>query len=282
MAWLITGGKGYVGSHLIRALPEELRADCLCPRRAELNLSSWESVKQYFETHEISRIVHLAAALDSDPKNLFESNIIAPYLLLEAARSYKVEYFLMASTNNVYGDGPEDFREDDAYHPWTGNHYGISKMYGELAVRTLLEGTDTQWAIVRIGDIYGPKQKVGALLKAVVGNILGARPQRLYGEGDRTRDYIYIDDVAEGFRFVLENKLQGVYNLATGKGTNVREIVAIAESISPCGEDTVLVPVEKEDHSRVVLNVDKLAAAGFRAPTGFAEGLKKIVEEEKQ
>ena len=282
MAWLITGGNGYVGNHLLQSLPEELRENCLCPRRQELNLSSWESVSRYFMTHEISRIVHLAAALDSDPKNLFESNIIAPYLLLEAARTYQVEYFLMASTNNVYGDGPKDFKEDDPYRPWTGNHYGISKMYGELAVRKLLEGTGTKWAIVRIGDIYGPKQKVGALLKAVVGNILGAKPQRLYGEGDRTRDYIYIEDVAAGIAFVLANRLQGVYNLATGKGTNVREIVAIAESISPCKENTVLVPVEKEDHSRVVLNVSKLAEAGFRAETGFVDGLRKIVEEEKQ
>ncbi len=282
MAWLITGGNGYVGKHLVQSLPETIRNNCFFPGRQDLDLCNWNSVKQYFEAHSIQRIVHLAASLDNDPKSLFESNIYGLFLLLDASRIFRVEHFLMVSTNNVYGTGKNNFKENDFYCPDPENRYGISKMYGEMAVQMLLEKSGIPYAIVRLGDVFGPKQKVGALLKAVVGNILAQQSQKLYGDGDRTRDYIYVDDVAYGLRFVMENCLQGIYNLATGTGTNVREIIATAERISECKEKTICVPVEREDHSRVVLDVSKLATAGFRANTSFEQGLRAIIKEERK
>ena len=281
MAWLMTGGMGYVGEHLYRTMPEEMKLECLRPGRQELRLNSWESVRQFFEEHEVEQVIQLAAALDNDPNDLFESNIIGLYYLLQVVKEKHIKYFIMISGNNVYGERGAPFSEEDTYGPVPNNYYGISKMFGELAVRELLSGTDTQYAIVRIGDIYGPKQKTGALLKAVVGNILEGQPQKLYGEGERIRDYIYIDDVAEGLCFVFRNRLQGIYNLATGQGTSVREIVAIAEAISPSKEKTVHVQVDHEDRSCVVLDVRKLKEAGYSARITVEEGLKKIIAEEK-
>ncbi len=279
---LITGATGYVGSHFLKAIPEHLRRDCLSPSRQEMDLTNADSVKLYFKTHSIDRVLHLAAGVDNlNTESLFNSNITGLYNLLRECQLTGLDYFVFSSGNNVYGtDKPCPFAEQQSCCPDMENQYGITKYCGELMVADMLD--DSTYAIVRIGDIYGPNQKTGALIKAVVKNIVHAEPQRLYGQGDRTRDYIYIDDVVSGLQYILEKKLTGVYNLATGVGTDVREIIHIAETLSDCKSPTIPIPVEHEDHSKVVLDITKIKNAGWAAEVSFKEGLGRIVEEARR
>lgn len=276
---LVTGATGYVGRHFMQSLPDEVRCDCLAPSRQEFDLTDAASMQKYFKTHSIDRVLHLAAVVENkDPAALLSINIAGLYNLLKECRTSGVRYFAFASSNTVYGSTEKPpFPEIQHCFPDAENWYSISKYYGELMLADMLPAS--AYAIVRIGDIYGPNQKTGALLKAVVNNILEDQPQRLYGQGDRTRDYIYIDDVVNGLRFVLKNSLTGVYNLATGIGTNVREILGIAEQLSACKEPTIQVAVEKEDHSKIVLDTEKLKKSGWTAAIPFKEGLRRIVEE---
>ena len=96
------------------------------------------------------------------------------------------------------------------------------------------------------------------------------------------RDYIYIDDVVRGIQHILNSDLCGVFNLGTGIGTSVAEIVKIAEKISPNHDKTEYVEVQNEDHSKVVLDVLKLAKAGFKTEISFEEGLTKMVRESER
>ena len=283
MALLVTGAAGYVGSHVMQVLPEGLREGCLTPSIEELDLADAGAVRSFFEGYSVSQVLHLAAVIDNGAKaELLRSSLTGLYNLARMSREFGVGHFVFASTNNVYGDRLEaaPIREEEKGSPCYGNDYGLTKYAGELLVRDVFEGSGTALAIVRIGDIFGPGQKEGKLVKAVVANVLEGRPQRLYGAGERVRDYVYIDDVARGFVHVLEGRLAGVYNLGTGVGTSVREIVEMAEGLSACREKTVEVAVEQEDRGKVVLDVSKLAATGFRAEVGFEEGLKRILRGE--
>lgn len=280
MAILITGASGYVGSHLLNVLTDQERKKCLMPDLDELELSDAACVDRYFAEHSIDRVIHLAACLDSNaPSTLFTSNIEGMLHLLSACVKYSVSHFLFISGNNVYGsNGEKKFQEDDNRNPMVGNRYGLSKYCGELMTADYLANTTTRYGILRIADIYGPGQKTGVLLKAITSNMKSCQPQKLYGVGDRTRDYIYIDDVARGIAFAARNKLEGVYNLSTGVGTSVAELVHLAEQISPCKEPTIAVAVEKEDHSKVVLDNTKLKEAGFTPSVSIKEGLQRLAE----
>lgn len=280
MATLITGASGYVGSHLLSAMTEAERSECLTPSHRELDLTDYQCVRGYFARHKIDCVIHLAACLDSGaPAELFSGNLEGVLHLLSACTEFGVSYLLYISGNNVYGsDDQKKFCEDDRCNPAVGNRYGLSKYCGELMTADYLKSSGIRYGILRIAVIYGPSQKTGALMKAIVNNIKNGQPQKLYGVGDRTRDYIYIDDVARGILFAARRQLEGVYNLSTGVGTRVAELIRLAEQISPCKEPTVLVPVEREDHSCVVLNNDKLRAAGFTPEVSVAEGLRRMAE----
>ena len=85
---LITGATGYVGSHFLKAIPEHLRRDCLSPSRQEMDLTNADSVKLYFKTHSIDRVLHLAAGVDNlNTESLFNSNITGLYNLLRDSLS---------------------------------------------------------------------------------------------------------------------------------------------------------------------------------------------------
>ena len=271
-----------MGSHILQILPEEYRKDCLTPSIEEMDLSDYDSLSAFFKKNNVTKVMHLAAMIDNSAKReLLLFNLTALYNLAKLSLRYGVKQFIMASTNNVYGvrDNVMPIREDEKRNPYFGNDYGLTKYLGELLVEDIFRGTETKYTILRIGDIYGPNQRASALIKGVVSNIQNCLPQKLYGKGERVRDYIYIDDVARGFVHALQNNLSGIYNLGTGVGTSVREIVSVAEFISPCKEATISVKVEKEDISKVVLDVSKIKATGYQSEVGFEDGLKRIIKE---
>lgn len=119
-------------------------------------------------------------------------------------------------------------------------------------------------------------------MKGIISNLENKKNIQLYGEGKRERDYIYIDDVIRGLEFIYENNLTGIFNLGTGVGTSVKRITDIVMDICKNnGINTSLdyVQVNKEDSSKVILNVEKLKNLGFCYNVTIEEGLRKIIEE---
>ena len=279
---LVSGAAGYVGRHLLPFLKSNT-CSLFTPSIDQLDLSNYIELEAFFSKNKIDKVVHLAACLDnSNYESLFLSNIVALHNLLRVCLEYKIKFFVFVSGNNVYGSSFEKlFTEEDFCNPSPSNYYGLTKYCGELMVKDCFKNSKTKYSIIRIADIYGPNQKTGNLLKKVVENIKQKKPQIIFGTGVRTRDYIYIDDVARGIAFVTNNEIIGTYNLSTGKGTSVKEIVSIAEKISNCKEHTICVAAQQEDVSCVVLNNNKLKRKGFEPNVSFEDGLKTIVLEKE-
>jgi len=276
MSLLITGGTGYIGSKLVQQLKRKNKFIYSVGIK-ELNLLNYGNILNFLKKNNIKKVIHLGWCMENS-NNAIYSNIEALINLIKSCEEIKIENFIFISTNNVYGikNNANLFVEEEILNVDKNNKYGISKYIGEKLVSYTLQEKS---CIVRIADVYGPNQNHGNLIKGIISNIENKENLKLYGEGKRQRDYIYIDDVIRGLEFIYENNLKGIYNLGTGVGTSVKEIIDIVLKICQNKIDLDYIKVEKEDTSKVILNIGKLKKLGFSCNTTVEEGLKKIIEE---
>ncbi|WP_315325095.1 NAD(P)-dependent oxidoreductase [Fusobacterium pseudoperiodonticum] len=279
MSLLITGGTGYIGKKLTQKLMEKYNP-IYSVGIEELNLQNYVEVLDFLKKNKIRKIIHLGWKMENNNKAIYD-NIEALNNLLKASEEVQVEKIIFTSTNNVYGTelNGNNFSEEDKINLDKDNKYGISKYLGEELVKYSM---NEKACIIRIADVYGPNQNHGNLMKGIISNLENKKNIQLYGEGKRERDYIYIDDVIRGLEFIYENNLTGIFNLGTGVGTSVKRITDIVIDICKNnGINTGLdyVQVNKEDSSKVILNVEKLKNLGFCYNVTIEEGLRKIIEE---
>ena len=276
MSLLITGGTGYIGSRLVKQLKKKDNS-VFSVGIEDLNFLNYKEILEFFKKNNIKKIIHLGWDMGNDNKAIY-NNIESLNNLIKSCDEIQIEKFIFISTNNVYGinNNREKFLEDDKLNVSENNKYGISKYIGEKLCKYTLGDKS---CIVRIADVYGANQNHGNLLKGIISNIENKQNLKLYGEGKRERDYIYIDDVIRGLEFIYKNDLSGIYNLGTGIGTSVKKIVDIFLKICKNNVGLDYVEVENEDTSRVVLNVEKLKKLGFSSEITIEEGLRKIIKE---
>ena len=279
MSLLITGGTGYIGKKLTQKLMEKYNP-IYSVGIEELDLQNYEEVLDFLKKNKIRKIIHLGWKMGNNNEAIYD-NIEALNNLLKASEEVQVEKIIFTSTNNVYGTelNGNNFSEEDKINLDENNKYGISKYLGEELVKYSM---NEKACIIRIADVYGPNQNHGNLMKGIISNLENKKNIQLYGEGKRERDYIYIDDVIRGLEFIFENNLTGIFNLGTGVGTSVKRITDIVINICKNnGINTGLdyVQVNKEDSSKVILNVEKLKNLGYCYNVTIEEGLRKIIEE---
>lgn len=279
MSLLITGGTGYIGKKLTQKLMEKYNP-IYSVGIEELDLQNYVEVLDFLKKNKIRKIIHLGWKMENNNEAIYD-NIEALNNLLKASEEVQIEKIIFTSTNNVYGTelNGNNFSEEDKINLDKNNKYGISKYLGEELVKY---STNEKACIIRIADVYGPNQNHGNLMKGIISNLENKKNIQLYGEGKRERDYIYIDDVIRGLEFIYENNLTGIFNLGTGVGTSVKRITDIVIDICKNnGINTGLdyVQVNKEDSSKVILNVEKLKNLGFCYNVTIEEGLRKIIEE---
>lgn len=279
MNYLITGASGYIGKYLCNELKKR-NIIFKSPSRYELDLSNYNTVCDYIRIHDIKKIVHLAAVIDTDNNSdVFESNIYMLYIVLRAAISEQIEHFTFVSTNNVYGtEYNRPIVENDPCIPHVDNSYAISKYVGELMVIDQFQRSMVKYAIARVADVYGPNQKKGELVKKIIQNIKNGVPQKIYGSGERQRDYIYVEDVSSALAYISENNLEGIYNVSTGIGTSVCKLVKYADKIAKHGIKHIEIEEDKEDKTCIILDNNKLLNKGYLHTISINEGIKKIIK----
>ena len=172
-----------------------------------------------------------------------------------------------------------EIKESDRCVPCFYNDYALSKYVGELIVMDQMQESAVDYAIARVSDVYGPNQKRGELIKHIIQNMRNGVSQEIYGSGKRKRDYLYVEDAARALVYISEHHLNGIYNVSTGIGTSVCEVVECAERIVKCGIKKIGVKQEKEDKTCIVLDNSKLSREGYTYTISITDGLKKIINE---
>jgi UDP-glucose 4-epimerase len=305
MKTLVTGGAGFIGSNLVDALlargDEVAVIDDLSTGRRqnlenalsqgaeliELDIRDPQAVSDAVERVAPEAIFHLAAQIDvrksvADPANDSRVNVEGTINVLRAALDHGVKRLINTSTGGaIYGEGqilpaPED-------HPVAPESpYGTSKFCAEqyCALFTRLHGLST--ISLRYGNVYGPRQDPlgeAGVIAIFCGKLLeGGRPT-IFGDGDQTRDYVFVGDVVDANLRAVESKATGSFNVGRGVQTSVLDIVHALADQSNNGFEADHAPARPGEVQHIALDPSRTKAElGWEAQVDLNQGLARTLD----
>ena len=302
MKALVTGCAGFIGSHLVDKLLElgykVIGIDCLTDYYAraikEENIAVAlehkdfefieEDILEIGQFPSVDYVFHLAAqaGVRASWGSSFEiytrNNIEATQKLLEFYKSRKIKNFVFASSSSVYGDAKLPMREDRLLRPVSP--YGVTKLAGENLCYLYWKSYNLPTVSLRYFTVYGPRQRPDMAIQKFVRAILDGEEIVVYGDGEQTRDFTYIDDVTKANLLAANNDLAGeTFNIGGGSRISVNELIKGIEEI--IGKRAKIKNIEKQkgDVRDTLADVSKTKKElGWKPKVKIGEGLRKFVD----
>jgi UDP-glucose 4-epimerase len=299
---MVTGGCGFIGSHLVRRLASlgakrVVVVDSLrYGDRANLGRSSSavEIVRHALGTDSpsileekmrgVNHLFHLAAEKHNqskdDPLAVLRANIEGSYTLFDIAVRSGVEKIVFSSSLYAYGrlTGPP-YVEDEPARPSTV--YGVSKLAGEQLLSHVHAEHGVAYNVLRYMFVYGPRQYAGMGYKSVIvknfERLTDGKPPVIYGDGEQALDYIFVDDVVDATICALETDVSGeVLNIGSGEATTVSQLTEVMGAVSGGSVAPLFEPPDWTAGSRRVADVGKARGLlGFTPQTSLRDGLQR-------
>ncbi len=296
---LVTGGAGFLGRHLIVRLQ---RSDChnvVAPAHCEYNLTSLDAVERMFDVHQPEILIHLAAvgggigANCANPGRFFYENAIMGMQLIEMARRRGIEKVVVLGTICAYPKfTPVPFREEDlwgGYPEETNAPYGLAKKVLLVQCQAYRQQYGTNAVYLLPVNLYGPGDKfdlqsshvIPALIRKCLEAVVEGREEIvLWGDGSPTREFLYVEDAAEGV-FLATERYDGPdpVNLGSGTEISVRELAETIAHITGFEGRIVWDTSRPNGQPRRRLDVSRAEREfGFRAAIPFEVGLRKTID----
>lgn len=307
MKILVTGGAGFIGSHICRRLlsgghsvsvlddfndyydPAIKRANVAGFRGAvqvvEGDIRDAETVDALFAAGNFEAVIHIAARAGvrpsvQDPQLYIDTNITGTHRLLEASRTYGVKKFLFASSSSVYGLSKTVPFSEDLALPQTLSPYAATKLAGEHLCGNYAHLFGLEVVCLRFFTVYGPGQRPDLAIHKFTEAIHKGFPIPQYGDGSTRRDYTYIDDIVEGVIQALAYKGPGfdIFNLGENQTITLSELIVEIERA--LGKKAVIerLPEQQGDMPLTSADISKARRLlGYNPQTKIAEGIPKFV-----
>ena len=299
MEVLVTGGAGFLGSSLVRTLERHglAKENIRVPRSRDLDLRRWEDCVTAVENVDL--VIHLAAKVGgigynmANPGSLFYDNAIMGIQLMEAARQAGVGKFVAIGTICAYPKfTPVPFREDDLWEGYpeeTNAPYGLAKKMLLVQAQAYRQQYGFNAIYLLPVNLYGPGDNfdpasshvIPALIKKFVEAVeTGAESVEVWGTGAASREFLYVDDAAEGIALAAEryDKPDPV-NLGAGFEITIRDLATLIADLTDFTGEIVWDTTKPDGQPRRCLDVSRAEREfGFRAKTGFEDGLKETIE----
>lgn len=306
MKVLVTGGAGFIGSHiadeLLAAGHGVVIVDSLhtghrrnVPAGAtfyEADICDQAAMAQIFAKEGIEAISHQAARANvresmNDPITYATTNILGTLGLLELARKHQCRKIVFASTGGaVYGEG---YSEDGSKLPFTEttwprpkDNYGANKLSMEFHLDLYHANYGLPYAILRYPNVYGPRQDSkgeAGVVAIFAGAMLAGQPTKINGDGKQTRDFTYVGDVARANRLAIESDAVGIFNVGTGIPTDINQIHGVLTALTAYPLTPEYLPRPVGEVLATYLDSSKAKATlGWQAQVSLEEGLRRVVD----
>ena len=297
---LVTGGAGFIGSHIVDLLVTEGYQVAVLDNLStgnlrnlnpkvelyKVDLTDFSGVKEVLAQYRPDYVIHHAAQVDvmtslQDPVQDGTINILGSLNLFREAFQMGVKKVIYASSAAIYGDPgdtqPLPLSEGIPIYPLSP--YGISKYTPEHYLRIAATAAEASYAVLRYANVYGPRQNAtgeGGVVAIFSHLISQKQPVTIYGDGEQTRDFVYVSDVARANLAALRAEENGIFNVSTGRRVSVNELLALLQEIA--GVSTVChhLPLRPGEILHSALDPRKAKEKlGWKAQTNFSQGLQQ-------
>jgi len=296
---LVTGGAGFIGSHTVDKLvaqgAEVLVVDDLSTGKAEninpaavfvrMDIAS-EQLSGVFQRFKPDYVIHLAAQV-SVPRSLAEpvrdcmTNVVGGVNLLENCRRNGTRKIVYASSAAVYGE-PDEITVSENTPARPLSFYGVSKLAPEYYLKVFHHLYGLKYTVLRYANVYGPRQDAfgeGGVISIFAAKVAAQQKPVIFGDGEQTRDFIYVEDVAEANIRALSRGDQMLLNVGTGTRTSVNRLFALISEIAGVDLKPEYRDVREGDIRHSCMDIRKaVAALGWKPEFSLREGLARTFE----
>lgn len=302
MRVLITGGAGFIGHNLaIRLKNNGFRVGVL----DSLERSTVSAVKKLEEAgvpltragvtdmddvksalRGVDVVIHAAAYTDvaesmENPSLYFDKNVLGTASVAEASLKTGVGLFIYLSSAAVYGD-PVRLPVDENHPTEPLSPYGLSKLMGENVAR-FFSRLGLKYVVLRLFNVYGPGQNAAyaGVITRFMERVRNQLPPVVYGDGEQTRDFIHVDDVAQAVELAISTGcLNQVFNIGVGKPVRIRDLAVLVMRLHGVGGEPVYTAKRPGDIKHSYADVSKARSLlGFEPRIGLEDGLKKLMQD---
>ena len=308
MRILVTGGAGFIGSHLVEkllaaghgvAILDDFN-DFYDPQIKHANITGFAkdteiyhvdlrdvaSVRNVFQRQKFDAIAHLAARAGvrpsiQHPQLYHDTNVTGTLHLLEAARIAGVERFIFASSSSVYGASKTVPFSEDQRLIQTLSPYAATKIAGEFLCSTYSHLYQMRVVAFRYFTVYGPRQRPDLAIHQFTRRIHAGQPIEQFGDGTTRRDYTYIDDVIQGTMAALkyDGAFFDIFNLGESETIQLKDLIAAIENALGRKAKINQLPEQPGDMPLTCANISKARnLLGYNPTTQFSDGLPRFIE----
>ena len=308
MRVLVTGGAGFIGSHLVEKLlaashdvvvlddfndfydPQIKHANIAGLARDvtvyHVDLRDSESVRNLFHREKVDAIAHLAARAGvrpsiQYPRLYYDTNVTGTLHLLEAARVTGVERFIFASSSSVYGASKAIPFSEDEHLRQTISPYAATKVAGEFLCSTYSHLYNLRVVALRYFTVYGPRQRPDLAIHQFTRRIYAGQPIDQFGDGSTRRDYTYIEDVIQGTMAALEYEgpLFDIFNLGESETIQLKDLIMAIENALGKRAKISQLPEQPGDMPLTCADISKARKLlGYNPTAKFSDGLPKFID----
>jgi UDP-glucose 4-epimerase len=291
MRAIVTGGAGFIGSHVVDALlarghDVHVLDDLSKGTRervaasAELHVADIREPDDVFAAVRPEAVFHLAAQADvrssvERPDHDADINVRGTVRILEAARRHGAKVVFSSTGGAIYGECDRPAPETAPRQPLAP--YGTSKLCGEEYLATWNRLYGTSHVSLRFGNVYGPRQEPhgeAGVVAIFMGLLRDGGTPKVFGDGSQTRDYVYVDDVVRAMLLASDHQAGGIMNIGTGTETSVLELYDAIEQVSGIRREPELAPARLGELQRSVLDPSLAASElGWTPERTLADGL---------